>query len=428
MAKATAKKTATGKAANAKAEERPLSVTIRRIVRTTPMLPTAKPASVGLSSSRLQILTDEFQRQIDSRALPGAVMLIARNGKVGYLKALGKQAPESDQAMSTDSIFRIMSMTKPIVSIGLMQLVEAGKLLISDPLSKYIPEFAKMNVGIERDGKLELVPAAREITIQDLLRHTSGLTGNNIGTSMVQRLYQEADLRNRNLTNEQHAQKLASLPLAYQPGTHWNYGRSTDVLGRVIEVVSGQSLGRYLAANILAPLQMWDTGFFAASRNAARLAEPLATDPWTGDRIALFDMLEQPAMEAGGGGLVSTAVDYARFCQMLLNGGTLNGERIIGPKTLAFMASDHLGPDVRKVGDFLPPGISFGLGFAVRTTTGMAPVPGSPGQFYWSGIAGTAFWIDPVERMFAIFLSQAPGQRMRYLPMFRNMVHAAIDK
>jgi CubicO group peptidase (beta-lactamase class C family) len=220
---------------------------------------------------------------------------------------------------------------------------------------------------------------------------------------------------------------VAGLPLMCQPGAEWNYSRSTDILGRIIEVVSGKSLGAYLTERILAPLQMAETAFHTVEENAGRLAEPFATDPWTGDKVQLFNMLEKPVMESGGGGLVSTTMDYARFSQMLLNGGALDGNRIIGRKTLDLMASNHLGADVKVDSPLMPAGHGFGLGFAVRTHAGLAPFPGSTGEFFWSGMAGTFFWIDPKEDLFAVFMMQGPGQRQYLRIMLRNLVAAAVE-
>ena len=238
-------------------------------------------------------------------------------------------------------------MTKPIVSVGIMMLIEEGHFLLNDPVAKFIPEFADQKVGVENNGKLELVPLKRPMTIQDLLRHTSGITYDHTGNGLVQQLYQQSRLRSRKITNAEHAAMVASMPLMCQPGAEWNYSRSTDILGRIIEVVSGKTLGAFLTERILAPLQMAETAFHTGEENAGRLAEPFPTDPWTGEKVQLFNMLEKPVMESGGGGLVSTTMDYARFCQMLLNGGTLDGDRIIGRKTLELMASDHLGPNVK---------------------------------------------------------------------------------
>src|SRR3954470_9919096 len=393
----------------------------------TPSLPEAKPESLGLSVSRLQRMSDALKRDIDKGTIPGVTMMVARRGKIGWFEALGRQSPAASAPMAQDSIFRIFSMTKPIVSIGIMMLLEDGRLLLNDAVAKYIPEFAEQKVGVENNGKLELVPPVRPMTVHDLLRHTSGITYDHTGNSLVQQLYQQSRLRSRKITNAEHAAMVASMPLICQPGAEWNYSRSTDILGRIIEVVSGKTLGAFLTERILAPLEMAETAFFTGEENAGRLAEAFPADPWSGEKVQLFDMLEKPAMESGGGGLVSTTMDYARFCQMLLNGGALDGARIISRKTLQLMASDHLGPKVKLEGSMVPPGHSFGLGFAVRTQEGMAPFAGSVGQFYWSGVAGTFFWIDPREELFTVLMAQGPGQREYLRTMLRSLVYAAVE-
>ena len=393
----------------------------------TPSLPHARPEQIGLSSTRLQRMSDAFKREVDKGSLPGATVMVARRGQIGWFDAIGRQAPDASAPMAHDTIFRIFSMTKPIVSVGIMMLIEDGHFLLSDPVAKFIPEFADQKVGVENNGKLDLVPLQRPMTVQDLLRHTSGITYDHTGNGLVQQLYQQSRLRSRKLTNAEHAAMVAGLPLMCQPGAEWNYSRSTDILGRIIEVVSGKSLGAYLAERILAPLQMAETAFHTGEENAGRLAEPFAADPWTSDKVQLFNMLEKPVMESGGGGLVSTTMDYARFSQMLLNGGTLDGNRIIGRKTLELMASNHLGPNVKVISPLMPAGHGFGLGFAVRTDAGMAPFPGSPGEFFWSGMAGTFFWIDPKEDLFAVFMMQGPGQRQYIRIMLRNLVAAAVE-
>jgi len=393
----------------------------------TPSLPHARPESIGLSASRLEKLSDAFKREVDKGTLPGATVLVARKGQIGWFDAIGRQSPAEARPMTYDTIFRIFSMTKPIVSVGVMMLVEDGQLLLADPVAKFIPEFARQKVGVESNGKLELVDVQRPMTVQDLLRHTSGITYDHTGNSLVQQLYRESRLRSRKITNAEHAATVAELPLICQPGAEWNYSRSTDILGRIIEVVSGKTLGAYLTERILAPLQMAETAFFTAAQNTARLAEPFPTDPWTGEKVQLFNMLEQPTMESGGGGLVSTTMDYARFCQMLLGGGALDGVRIIGRKTLELMASDHLSPQVKIMGELVPPGHGFGLGFCVRREAGIAPFLGSAGQFFWSGMAGTFFWIDPKEDLFAVFMMQGPGQRQYTRTLVRNLVYAAVE-
>ncbi len=393
----------------------------------TPPLPQAKPELLGLSPARLQQMSDAFKREIDKGTLPGATVMVARRGQIGWFEALGRQGPAADTPMATNTLFRIFSMTKPIVSVAIMMLLEDGHFVLNDPVAKFIPEFADQKVGIENHGKLDLVPLQRPMTIQDLLRHTSGITYDHTGNTLVQQLYQQSRLRSRKISNAEHAALVASLPLMCQPGAQWNYSRSTDILGRIIEVVSGKTLDAFLTQRILAPLQMAETAFHTGAENAGRLAEPFAADPWSGEKVQLFNMLEQPVMQSGGGGLVSTTMDYARFCQMLLKGGSLDGVRIIGRKTLRLMASDHLGPGVKVDSPLMPAGHGFGLGFAVRTDPGMAPFPGSVGEFFWSGMAGTFFWIDPSEDMFAVFMMQGPGQRQYIRLLLRSLVSAAVE-
>jgi CubicO group peptidase (beta-lactamase class C family) len=260
------------------------------------------------------------------------------------------------------------------------------------------------------------------------LRHTSGLVSHTIGSGPLQTLYAEKGISSRNRTNKENAELLATLPLFCQPGTEWKYSRSTDLLGSIIEVVTGKSLGAFLTERIFAPLKMMDTGFFIdEERGKGRLAEAFPTDPWTGEAVSLWSMLERPKLEAGGGGLVSTAMDYARFAQMLLNGGKLDRERIIGPKTLELMTSDHLAPSVKVESPLIPPGHGFGLGFAVRRERGMAHYPGSVGQYFWGGRGGTQFWVDPKEQLFALLMVQAPGQREYLRVQLRDLVYAAVD-
>jgi CubicO group peptidase (beta-lactamase class C family) len=393
----------------------------------TPPLPHARPEQLGLSPTRLQRVSDAFKREVDKGTTPGVTVMVSRRGQIGWFDAIGQQNPANSAPMAKDSIFRIFSMTKPIVSVGIMMLVEDGHFLLSDAITKFIPEFAEQKVGVENHGKLELVPLQRPMTVQDLLRHTSGITYDHTGNSLVQQLYQQSRLRSREISNAKHAGLVASLPLICQPGAEWNYSRSTDILGRIIEVASGKTLSAFLTERILAPLQMAETAFHTGEENAGRLAEPFPTDPWSGEKVQLFNMLEKPVMESGGGGLVSTTMDYARFCQMLLSGGTLDGVRIIGRKTLQLMACDHLGPTVKVNSPLMPAGHGFGLGFAVRTHQGMAPFAGSLGEFFWSGMAGTYFWIDPTEDLFAVFMMQGPGQRQHFRYLLRSLVYAAVE-
>jgi CubicO group peptidase (beta-lactamase class C family) len=389
----------------------------------------------GFSEARLEAITTRIQSDIDAGRIPGAVMLIARNGKVAYEQALGRQDPVSGRAMALDAIFRIYSMTKPIVSVATMMLVEAGRLLLSDPISKYLPELGSLKVGVETTdsaGKttLQLVPARQPITVHDLLRHTSGFTYGIFGESLVKTKYRELGVGSLKATSDEYISTLAQAPLACQPGTIWEYSHSTDVLGVLLERVCGKTLGAVLAESILRPLGMLESGFAVEPKNVHRIAEPFAVDPVTGAKVQLTQPQNNPNFLSGGGGMVSTVRDYLRFAQMLLNEGELDGVRILSRKTLRYMASDHLGelPLAKTGSNYLPgPGYGFGLGFGVRTSAGDAVIPGTVGDFTWSGVAGTYFWIDPQEKLLAIFLMQAPEQRAHYRQMFRNLVYAALE-
>jgi CubicO group peptidase (beta-lactamase class C family) len=392
------------------------------------LLAAGDPEALGFNAQALQRISGVLRADVERKFLPGAVWLVARGGQVAACEAVGVRDHATGAPMRLDSIFRIYSMTKPIVSVALMQLAEQGRLRIDNPVSDYIPEFADVAVGVTRHGKLERVPAESPITVQDLLRHTSGLSYDFVAPGELSRLYGEADLRNRSRTLAQMCARLAGVPLRHQPGTHWSYSYSTDVVARVVEVVSGKPLLDALKDAVLDPLGMTDTAFHVPTDQHHRIAEAFRHDPQTGDAVDLLDIRSEPVLQLGGGGLVSTIGDYFRFCRMLAAGGTVDGRRIIGRKTLAYMASNHLGPQVVIDTDMqlLPPGYGFGLGFGVRQEDGRAPFPGSVGDFYWGGIAGTAFWIDPAEDFLALLLIQAPGQRRHYRHVFRSLNYAAL--
>jgi CubicO group peptidase (beta-lactamase class C family) len=393
---------------------------------TLPPLPHATPEDVGLSTAGLARLGSVMRGEIERGRVPGAVALVARRGRLAYFESYGQRDPGSPDPMATDSIFRIYSMTKPIVSVAVMMLWEEGRFLLSDPIGKYLPELKDRKVAVTRGAEIELVDAERPITIQDLLRHTSGLTYEFRGNGPVHKMYMAEKIYSRNQSNADQVATLAKLPLLNQPGTKWEYSRSTDVLGRLIEVLSGLTLGEYLQRHILAPLGMIDTAFHVPVHGHARLAEAFTKDPDTGAGVQLINVRDAPKFESGGGGLVSTAGDYARFLQMLLNRGRLEGVRFLSRKTIELMTADHLGP-ITGAPDLLLPGYGFGLGFAVRLQPGIAHVPGSVGQYFWGGLAGTTFWVDPAEELFAILLIQGPGQRDYFRNLFRDLVYAAFD-
>lgn len=395
-------------------------------------LPVAAPVEVGICPQGAARLLAVLQSEIDRKRLPGAVVLLARHGRVALFESLGEQNPQANAPMTVDSIFRIYSMTKPIVSVAVMMLMEQGRVLLDDPVGKYLPEFAAQQVAAMNEGNdtLTLRPARRPATVQDLLRHTAGLTYEFMGDLPVHKQYAQARIGSRQRSNAEFSEALAALPLLADPGSVWEYSRATDVLGRLVEVVSGQALGIFLKEKILQPLGMYETDFSVPAAQHGRIAEPFAQDPDGGVPMPMIDIRAEAAMESGGGGLASTAMDYARFLQFMLNKGELDGVRLLGPRTVEFMTADHLGAiPVNPTGgssNVLPPGHGFGLGFAVRTSAGLAAVQGSVGLYYWGGIAGTTFFVDPAQGMFALMMIQAPNQREYYRPLFRSLVYAAL--
>jgi CubicO group peptidase (beta-lactamase class C family) len=397
-------------------------------------LPAAKPEEVGLSSERLARLTEVIKAEIGKGRYPGAVALVARRGKVAYFESFGQRDPQAGTPLTKDAIFRLYSMTKPFTSVAAMMLVEEGRIMLNDLVSKYIPKFKGLNVSVPQvdaqTGKVTyaLVPVEREMTIQDLLRHTSGLVyGSFTSHTGVKEAYAKEGVDWNGVTAIEQIERLAKVPLAHQPGTAWEYSLSTDVLGRVIESVTGTTLGQFLQERIFAPLKMADTGFQVPNAKIARLAQPFSKDPVSGSLVALLDVTVPPKNDAGGAGAAGTAMDYARFSQMLLNGGQLDRVRLLGRATVAHMTSDHLG-GIRVASPVLAWGYGFGLGFAVRKETGLNAITGSAGEYRWGGAGGTAFWIDPKEQMVVVWMTQGqPGpQRGEDRDRFRQLVQAAI--
>lgn len=394
---------------------------------------TQSATTSGLNPERSARLIAVLQSEIDRQRLPGAVAIVVRHGKVALFESLGQQNPATGTRMSLDSIFRIYSMTKPIVSVAVLMLMEQGKLLLSDPVSKYLPEYAAQQVAVEGSGSDTQQAVTQAATVQDLLRHTAGLTYEFLGNSAVQKAYRSASIgmSMRDANNADFSKTLAALPLQFAPGTMWEYSRATDVLGALIEAVSDQPLGEFLSQTIFQPLGMLETGFSVPPEQHHRIAEPFKHDPDGGIQLRLINIQTPPKFESGGGGLASTAHDYARFLQFMLNKGELDGVRLLGAHTVDFMTADHLGDiPVNRAGAsgaLLPPGHGFGLGFAVRKEQGIAAVSGSTGLYYWGGIAGTTFFVDPALDMFAILMIQAPNQRDYYRPLFRNLVYAALE-
>jgi len=391
-------------------------------------LPTAKPEQVGLSAKRLERITEAFQAEVTQGRIPGAVVLVARQGKVAYWQSFGKRDPAGGTAMAKDDVFRIYSISKPFTAVAVMMLEEEGKLSLSDPVAQYLPELGKREVAVsDGQGGIKLVPAVREMTVHDLLKHTSGLTYGIFTATPGKKVWAEAEAEFWTGTNAQMIERMAKLPLVVQPGTQFEYSWSYAVLGRIVEVVSGKSLGAFIDEHIARPLNLQDTGFFVHPEQLARLAQS-APDPATGKPQPLIDVTKPPAFEGGGESMVSNAADYAVFAQMLLNGGEYNTVRLLGPKTVEHMTADHLGPLIGS-GAYLPgPGYGYGLGFAVRVAPGLSALPGSPGEFNWGGYAGTFFWVDPKEHLIAVLMMQAPTARLRTRALLKQLVLQAIEK
>ncbi len=409
-------------------------------------LVTAPPERVGMSVERLGRITTALQKEFADGRLPGAVVMVARKGQIVYSNAIGFQDKGAQTPMKPDSIFRIYSMTKPLVSVAAMMLVEEGVIQLTDPVYKFLPAFKDMQVSVpstDADGKTTYtnVPAARPITVQDLLRHSAGLAYAEITKNEpVKAAYVEAmfsqpgvhEFDSRNMTPAEEVARIAKIPLIHQPGTTWEYSMAVDVLGRVIEAASGERLSVFMDERLFKPLKMADTGFWVPPSKIARLAEPLPVDPFSGQKASLLDVSAEPKNDSGGAGGVSTAMDYLRFGQMLLNGGELDGVRVLSRSTIKLMTSDQLGARIAapfQPGELLlgTPGYTFGLGFAIRQGDGIAGVPGSAGEFMWAGYAGTYFWVDPEEQLVGVYMTQAPSpMRAYYRKMFKALVYQAL--
>ncbi len=399
--------------------------------RSQTVLARAEPESVGLSSARLRRLGEALRRDIEAAQLPGAVVAIARAGRLAHLEAVGLRDAEKREPLQPDAIFSIASMTKAMTSVAIMSLVEEGRVLLGDPVAKYLPPLAALQVA-EPSGATR---APRQPpTIQDLLRHTSGLTYRDRGSSPAHKLYPGSSVwAAERMGKEEVIAALAKAPLLFDPGSDWEYGFSTDVLGFVVEAVTGEPLGRVLQARIWEPLGMSDTGFVLPAGKRARYALALAKDPVTGSANAVVHHATDKTQkwESGGGGCVSTAADYLRFAEMLRCGGALGGARVLGRGTVALMTADHLPASFNNmIADKMDPaatGYGFGLGVAVRRQHGIAAMAGSAGDYYWSGVYGTYFWVDPKEELTVVFMAAAPGAiRLRYRQLTRNLVYQAL--
>jgi CubicO group peptidase (beta-lactamase class C family) len=424
-----------------------LTLALFAVVAEAQGLPRASPEAVGMSSQRLARLSQAMKAEVDQRKLPGAVVFIARRGKLVFAESFGFEDEGARKPMALDAIFRIYSMTKPLTSVAAMSLVEEGRLQLTDPISKFLPAMKILQVSVPHADQVfarvtyATVPAEREITVHDLLRHTSGLAyGEITQNAPVKDAYTKAgvylpgvrDYDSREMTAAEQVERMAKAPLAHQPATVWEYSLAVDVLGRVVEAASGKRLSELVDERIVRPLKLTDTGFWVPKEKLGRLAQPLPTDPASGQPNRLFDVSAPPKNDSGGAGAVSTAADYLRFAEMLLEGGQLEGARVLSRTTVDLMTSDHLGARIAtpvNPGEFLigTPGYTFGLGFAVRQAPGVAGVPGSPGEFMWAGYAGTYFWVDPKEKLVAVYMTQAPSPiRAYYRRLVKQLVYQAI--
>lgn len=398
------------------------------------------PELLGFSPSRLARIAAWQQSQVDAGAISGAVAAIARHGKVAYLRAVGFRDRAKTIPLQTDAIFWIASMTKPVTSVAAMMLVEEGKLDLAAPVHRYLPELRDMMVGVETAdpaggrSKLTLEPQKRPMTVEDLLRHTAGLVYGVGGTKVEQlyhSLYGAAGVYRRDKTLADFVSGLAKLPLAHQPGEVWDYGISVDVLSRVIEIASGQPFDQFLETRLFRPLDMVDTGFQVPAAKLSRFVDPPAGGRGGPPDSVLADVTTPTRLFSGGGGLVSTTADYLRFGQMLLNGGELDGVRILSPATVKRMTTNALPSGIRFAGyvnGLVGPqaGTTWGLGFAIRSDAAWSTVPGSVGSFSWMGTSGTYFWVDPAEQLVAVqMIDAAPNTSLPFLRTFRNLTYGA---
>ena len=391
----------------------------------------------GLAPERLARIGAVMNEHVAKGRIAGAIGLIARHGKVGYLETYGFQDKEAGVPMRQDTIFRMYSMTKPITGVAVLMLYEEGKFFLTDPVSKYLPELGKMQVAVvETDSESgatvrRAVPAQRQITILDLLRHTSGIDYRGPDDTGGKPIYEKLGTNSTDQTIGEMVKKISQAPLVHQPGTMWEYGLSMDVLARLVEVVSDKTYDKFLEERIFKPLAMIDTGYYVPPEKASRLARLYA--PADGQTIKPSTAPAQssylkPAVNFGGGSqLVSTVRDYLRFCQMLLNGGELDGVRILSRKSVELMSADHLG-DMPRGTDLMGPGYGFGLTVAVSRGPGRTGATGSAGEYFWGGAAGTRFWIDPKEQMIGIFMIQIlPHTNLTYGTQFRQLAYQAIS-
>ncbi len=400
-------------------------------------LPVAEPEAVGMSSARLARIVPALNAEIEAGQLPGAVIAVARRGRLVFHEAVGHLGPDRTAPMPRDALFAIASMTKPVTGVAALVLWEEGRLGLADPIERFLPQLGDRRVAVlnervrARQGPIETVPAQRSITIQDLMRHTSGLTYGGRGTTAVHRLYPDSsNAAGATLDTAAFLERLAAAPLLYQPGTVWDYGLSIDVIGLIVEAISGQSLGAFLEQRLFRPLGMVDTSFQVPPDKVARLARPLPRDPDTNEAQSVPDRAQALRFECGGGGLASSALDYLRFAQMLLGGGILGETRILGRKTVEAMRTNRMTPDIEnRIAELDPNSEGYGFGLTVAVRERASTLMGSLGEFYWNGAYGTLWWADPAEDLAVVFMAQVPGlQRRDYRPLVNALVYQALTE
>ena len=397
-------------------------------------LPLSTTPGQGFSQEGLKRIDTFFADQIATNNMAGAVLAVSKNGKLTIFKPYGYLDKASNKPMTTDAIFNLASMTKVMASVGALTFYEEGKLPLNAPISNWLPQFKDMKVGqVDADGKLNLVPAKNPITVQDLMRHTNGLTYGGRGTTPVHKLYPAGSAPAAvQYTAAEFIDKLASSPLLYEPGTTWDYGFGIDVLGIIEEKIANKSLGAVMQERIWNKVGMPNTTFDVAEKDRPRLAQPLPIDPLTGKPQKVDILNQKVKFDCGGSCAYSTAGDYIRFGQMLLNGGSLDGRRVLGPQTVAFMTSNHLNKDIKNnVGGTEPGrvGYGFGLGVAVRTERGLSAINGNVGDFTWNGANGTIFWADPKEQMVVVMMAVAPGEiRKVHREQLNAVIYGALEK
>ena len=397
-------------------------------------LPVATPQSQGFSAEGLKRIDTFFKKEIANNQMPGAVLAVAKNGKLVIYEAYGYRNKATNTPMTKDTIFELASMTKIMTAVSALTFYEEGNLTLKSPVSLWFPQFKDMKVGhIGTDGAITTSPAKHQITVQDLMRHTNGLTYGGRGATPIHKQFPAGSVASAiEYTGPELLNKLSAAALLHEPGTVWNYGFGLDVLGLIQEKMTGKPLSEIMRERIWNKVGMVDTGFTKTAKNEARFAHPLPVDPITGKPQSMAILTATLKYDCGGGCAYGTAGDYLRFGQMLLNGGTIDGKRVLGPQTVAFMTSDHLGTEIKNEltnTESGRAGYGFGLSVAVRKDRGVAAINGNVGDYTWNGAYGTTFWADPKEKLVVVMMAAAPGEiRKEYRERVNALIYGALEK